>query len=79
MTALTARRIDAGLRSVRRRIRGANYLRKWVVLGALIGVGLVSAGFAIGVPVAQGRDPWTSNRSAWRAVRFSSKANCGTL
>jgi chloride channel protein, CIC family len=38
VTALTARRIDAGLRSVRRRIRGANYLRKWVLLGALIGV-----------------------------------------
>lgn len=38
MTALAARRIDAGLRSVRRRIRAANYLRKWVVLGALIGV-----------------------------------------
>jgi CIC family chloride channel protein len=36
--ALAARRIDTGLRSVRRRIRGANYLRKWVVLGALIGV-----------------------------------------
>lgn len=38
MTALAARRIDTGLRSVRRRIRSANYLRKWVVLGALIGV-----------------------------------------
>ena len=38
MTAQAAGRIDAGLRSVRRRIRAANYLRKWVVLGALIGV-----------------------------------------
>lgn len=38
MRAAAARRVDAGLRSIRRRIRGANYLRKWVVLGALIGV-----------------------------------------
>lgn len=38
MTAVAARRIDAGLRSVRRRIRAASYLRKWVVLGAGIGV-----------------------------------------
>ena len=38
MTAVAARRIDAVLRSVRRRIRGSSYLRKWVVLGALIGV-----------------------------------------
>jgi chloride channel protein, CIC family len=38
VTALAARRLDAGVRSVRRRIRAANYLRKWVVLGALIGV-----------------------------------------
>jgi CIC family chloride channel protein len=38
MTDLAARRVDAGLRSVRRRIRAANYLRKWVILGALIGV-----------------------------------------
>ena len=38
MTALAARRLDTWLRSVRRRIRGANYLRKWVVLGALIGL-----------------------------------------
>ena len=37
MTPL-APQLDAGLRSVRRRLRGANYLRKWVVLGALIGV-----------------------------------------
>jgi hypothetical protein len=33
-----APQLDAGLRSVRRRLRGANYLRKWVVLGALIGI-----------------------------------------
>jgi H+/Cl- antiporter ClcA len=32
------RRTDAVVGSLRRRIRGANYLRKWVVLGALIGV-----------------------------------------
>jgi hypothetical protein len=38
VTTLGARRVDAWLRSVRRRIRGANYLRKWVILGALIGV-----------------------------------------
>ncbi len=38
MTAVRARRVDAGLRSVRRRIRAASYLRKWVVLGAGIGV-----------------------------------------
>ena len=38
MTAAVARRVDAGLRSVRNRIRAARYLRKWVVLGALIGV-----------------------------------------
>ena len=37
MTPL-APQLDAGLRSVRRRLRGANYLRKWVVLGALIGI-----------------------------------------
>ena len=37
MTALTPR-LDAGLRSIRHRLREANYLRKWVVLGALIGV-----------------------------------------
>ena len=30
--------LDAGLRSIRHRLRGANYLRKWVVLGALIGI-----------------------------------------
>ena len=38
MTAAAARRVDATLRSVRRRIRSASYLRKWVVLGAGIGV-----------------------------------------
>ncbi len=38
MTAGSARRIDTGLRYVRRRIRGASYLRKWVVLGVLIGI-----------------------------------------
>ncbi len=38
MTGGGARRVDAGLRSVRRRIRAAGYLRKWVVLGAGIGV-----------------------------------------
>ena len=38
MTALDALQLDAGLRSIRRRLRSANYLRKWVVLGALIGV-----------------------------------------
>ncbi len=37
MTPL-APQLDAGLRSIRRRLRGANYLRKWVVLGALIGL-----------------------------------------
>ena len=31
-------RLDARLHSIRRRLRGANYLRKWVILGALIGV-----------------------------------------
>jgi CIC family chloride channel protein len=30
--------LDAGLHSIRRRLRKANYLRKWVILGALIGV-----------------------------------------
>ena len=38
MTAVGARRVDAWLRSARSRIRSASYLRKWVVLGALIGV-----------------------------------------
>ncbi len=38
MTAFAARRIDAGLRAVRYRIRKASYLRRWVVLGAGIGV-----------------------------------------
>ncbi len=38
MTTIAARRVDAGRRSVRRRIRSASYLRKWVVLGAGIGV-----------------------------------------
>jgi pimeloyl-ACP methyl ester carboxylesterase len=38
-------------------------------LGAAIGAGLVSVGFAIGVPLARGRDPWARNRSAWRAIR----------
>jgi len=38
VTATVARRADAALRSVRRRIRAASYLRKWVVLGAGIGV-----------------------------------------
>ncbi len=37
-------------------------------LGAAIGAGLVSVGFAIGGPIARGHDPWTSTRSAWRAV-----------
>ncbi len=31
-------RISAGVRALRRRIRTANYLRKWVVIGAMIGV-----------------------------------------
>ena len=31
-------RIDTGLRRARRRIRSTSYLRKWVILGALIGV-----------------------------------------
>ncbi len=30
--------LEAGLHSIRRRLRKANYLRKWVILGALIGV-----------------------------------------
>ncbi len=38
MTAFAARRVDAGLRAVRHRIRAASYLRRWVVLGAGIGV-----------------------------------------
>ena len=38
MTAAVGRRADAGLRWVRRRIRTASYLRRWVVLGAGIGV-----------------------------------------
>ena len=54
MTGLPAQRIDAGLRSVRRRIRGAKYLRKWVVLGALIGVvgGLGAIAFYTALEVA---------------------------
>lgn len=32
MTDVVAHRVDVGLHSVRRRIRDANYLRKWVVL-----------------------------------------------
>ncbi len=35
-------------------------------LGALIGAGLVSAGFAIGVPIRAGRDPRERIRSWWR-------------
>jgi CIC family chloride channel protein len=38
VTAFAARRVDAGLRAVRHRIRTASYLRRWVVLGAGIGV-----------------------------------------
>jgi CIC family chloride channel protein len=38
MTAPATGSLDSGLRSIRRRIRRANYLRKWVLLGALIGV-----------------------------------------
>ena len=38
MTAFAARHVDAGLRAVRHRIRKASYLRRWVVLGAGIGV-----------------------------------------
>ena len=38
MTHALARRSDVALRSLRRRIRGATFLRKWVILGALIGV-----------------------------------------
>ncbi len=38
MTTVVARKLDAGLHSVRRRLREASYLRKWVVLGAGIGV-----------------------------------------
>jgi chloride channel protein, CIC family len=54
VTALAARRVDAGLQSVRRRIRSANYLRKWVVLGALIGVvgGLGAIAFYTALEVA---------------------------
>ena len=35
---LPTTRLDTSVRSIRQRLRGANYLRKWVVLGALIGV-----------------------------------------
>ena len=38
MTVRIPWRVDGALRSVRRRIRKASYLRKWVVLGAGIGV-----------------------------------------
>lgn len=38
MTAFAARHVNAGLRAVRHRIRTASYLRRWVVLGAGIGV-----------------------------------------
>lgn len=38
MTGAGARRVDITMRRVRRRIRDASYLRKWVVLGAVIGV-----------------------------------------
>ena len=38
MTASLALRGDEALRAVRRRVRRTSYLRKWVVLGALIGV-----------------------------------------
>jgi hypothetical protein len=45
--------LDAGLRSVRRRLRVANYLRKWVVLGTLIGVvgGLGAIAFYTAAPL----------------------------
>ena len=38
MRAAVKSRVDAGLRATRGRIRSASYLRKWVVLGAGIGV-----------------------------------------
>ena len=38
MITLLTPYVDNGLRLLRRRIRSANYLRKWVILGALIGV-----------------------------------------
>ncbi len=38
MTGSVGRRFEPLLRSLRRRIRAATYLRKWVVLGAVIGV-----------------------------------------
>jgi CIC family chloride channel protein len=38
VTAGLVGQVDARLHSVRRRVRSASYLRKWVVLGALIGV-----------------------------------------
>lgn len=38
MTATAGQRVDAGIRSLRRRIHAASYLRRWVVLGAGIGV-----------------------------------------
>lgn len=38
MTGVARSRVDAGMRSVRRRIRAASYLRKWVILAAGIGV-----------------------------------------
>jgi chloride channel protein, CIC family len=38
VTAFAARHVNAGLRAVRHRIRTASYLRRWVVLGAGIGV-----------------------------------------
>ena len=38
MTTTIGRRTEAELRRLRRRIRTATYLRRWVVLGAAIGV-----------------------------------------
>jgi H+/Cl- antiporter ClcA len=38
VTTIRAAGLETRLRSVRRRVRSASYLRKWVVLGAVIGV-----------------------------------------
>ncbi len=48
------RSADAMLQSLRRRIRSANYLRKWVVLGAVIGVvgGLGAIAFTVALDLA---------------------------
>ncbi len=54
MSARPEAGVGTGLKSLRRRVRAADYLRKWVVLGALIGVisGLGAALFFSALQVA---------------------------